>query len=391
MMQQESPLSLSHSSTASPSANERDGYNEKKITRRSHRKSRAGCKNCKTRRIKCDETKPTCTNCKRRQVLCDFVAPSENSPSQASNNNAYSAGDLPISEIELTYHYATSTCFSVSPWMTSGTNWQTQMADIGFSNPYVLHLMFALTALHLAHCRPDRREQYTATADSHYERALVLVTPNIANLNPSNCDAVLVAVQMICFITWGRGPQPGEYLAFGRDKKSDWLMMFRGIRTTLSSIERPQFAKTHAPATRSKSRPLPLQEIPEEYEKQLDDLREHLDFVSKDTPSHEEDLQSIDILREMYDNRYKGVDGEYHVAFGWLFRMSDDFLERLQQRDPIPMIIYAHFVVLIRVLEQFWYMQGWTHHVMSGIWDLLPREHRAWLDWPIKRIGWVKP
>lgn len=265
------------------------------------------------------------------------------------------------------------------------------MADIGFANPYVLHLMFAFTALHLAHCRPERREQYAATADHHYERALVLVTPEIANLNTSNCDAVLVAVQMICFISWGRGPQPGEYLAFGQNKKSDWLMMFRGIRTTLSSIRREQFVKTHAPATRSKNRPLPAQEVPEEYEKQLDELREHIDCVSKDTPDHEDDTKSVDVLREMYDNRYQGIDTEYHVAFGWLYRMSDEFLDRLQQRDPIPMIVYAHFVVLIRALEQFWYMQGWTHHVMSGIWESMPREYRAWLDWPTKRVAWIKP
>lgn len=300
-------------------------------------------------------------------------------------------GELPISEIELTYHYTTSTCFSVSPWLTASITWQSQMAEIGFENPYVLHLMFAFTALHLAHCRPDRREEYTTTADRHYERALVLVTPEIANLNPDNCDAVLVAVQMICFISWGRGPQPGEYLAFGRDKRSDWLLMFRGIRTTLSSIERSQFVKTHAPATRLKGRPLPSQELPEEYEKQLDELRTHIDFVTKDTPTHEDDVHAVDILREMYDNRYHGVDGEYHLSFGWLFRMTDNFLERLQRRDPNLMVIYAHFVVLIRVLEQFWYMQGWTHHIMSGIWELIPREHRAWLDWPIKRIAWIKP
>ncbi|KAL7775906.1 hypothetical protein CFE70_006318 [Pyrenophora teres f. teres 0-1] len=261
------------------------------------------------------------------------------------------------------------------------------MAEIGFKHPHVLHLMFAFTALHLAHCRPNRKEEYIAIADRHYERALILVTPEIAKLNPENCDAVLIAVQMICFISWGRGPQPGEYLAFGRDKRSDWLMMFRGIRTTLASIGRPQFVKTHVPTARAKGRPLPTQEVPEGYEEHLDELREHVEFVSKDTICHEDDVLAVDILREMFHNRYQGIDGEYHVSFGWLFRMTDDFLERLQQRDPIPMVIYAHFVVLIRVLEQFWYMQGWTHHVMSGIWELMPREHRAWLDWPIKRIG----
>lgn len=265
------------------------------------------------------------------------------------------------------------------------------MSDIGFENPFVLHLMFALTALHLAHCRPDRREQYVTMANHHYERALILVTPEIANLNLSNCDAVLIAVQMICFISWGRGPQPGEYLAFGREKRSDWLIMFRGIRTTIAGVDKEQFVKTHAPALRSKGRPLPAQEAPEGYENQLNELRDHVEFVSRDTPDHQDNMKAVNILREMYDNRYQGTDGEYHVAFGWLYRMTDTFLERLQQRDPITLIIYAHFIVLIRVLEQFWYMQGWTHHVMSGIWEMTPREHRAWLDWPTKMVGWIKP
>ncbi|KAI2476584.1 Zn2-C6 fungal-type DNA-binding domain [Pyrenophora tritici-repentis] len=178
------------------------------------------------------------------------------------------------------------------------------MAEIGFENPHVLHLIFAFTALHLAHCRPNRKEEYIAISDRHYERALVLVTPEIAKLSPENCDAVLVAVQMICFISWGRGPQPGEYLAFGRDKRSDWLMMFRGIRMTLASIGCPQFVKTHAPATRARGRPLPTQEVLEGYEKHLEELREHVEFVSKDTSSHGDNILAVDILREMYDNRY---------------------------------------------------------------------------------------
>ena len=54
-MQQESPSSLNLSSNASPSTNGNDNF-QTKITRRSHRKSRGGCKNCKARRIKVGRT-----------------------------------------------------------------------------------------------------------------------------------------------------------------------------------------------------------------------------------------------------------------------------------------------------------------------------------------------
>jgi hypothetical protein len=40
--------------------------------RRSHRKSRAGCRRCKSRKIKCDEVHPRCGNCVKHGVPCDF-------------------------------------------------------------------------------------------------------------------------------------------------------------------------------------------------------------------------------------------------------------------------------------------------------------------------------
>ncbi|CAK7270223.1 hypothetical protein SEPCBS119000_003978 [Sporothrix epigloea] len=49
--------------------------------RRSHKKSRAGCRRCKSRKIKlfappkCDEIRPRCYNCEKHGVLCDFEFP----------------------------------------------------------------------------------------------------------------------------------------------------------------------------------------------------------------------------------------------------------------------------------------------------------------------------
>ncbi|KAI9368165.1 hypothetical protein BJX61DRAFT_239866 [Aspergillus egyptiacus] len=35
-------------------------------SRRAHHKSHHGCRDCKRRRVKCDELQPTCSNCLRR-------------------------------------------------------------------------------------------------------------------------------------------------------------------------------------------------------------------------------------------------------------------------------------------------------------------------------------
>lgn len=37
-----------------------------------HTKSKRGCRNCKLRKVKCDETHPGCKNCMRYSVACNY-------------------------------------------------------------------------------------------------------------------------------------------------------------------------------------------------------------------------------------------------------------------------------------------------------------------------------
>lgn len=374
------------------------GGAENTIKRRAHRKSRFGCKNCKTRRIKCDERKPECTNCRHRQVRCDYLPVAAPNPSQSLGGEPAGSpvGSTPqnsglnIADIELMYHWATSTTYSLSVQNSGAMHWRTDITELGLKNHHTLHLVFAITALHLAYCRPTRRDEYLRQADHHYSAALPDVTAELAHLNQDNCDAVLISVQIICFITWARGPQPGEYLAFGENGRSEWLVMFRGIRTTIESLGYESFVKSHAPSIRAKAKPLPPNPAAPAYKEPLADLRDYIQYGS--SPSLlETNRYAFDKLLECYNNRYGGVDGEYHVVFAWLYKMQDDFLEALQQHDSVALVIYAHFAVLMNDLECFWYMKGWTAHVLSGIWSILRDEDRVHARWAISVVGWIPP
>ncbi|KAB8293898.1 hypothetical protein EYC80_009374 [Monilinia laxa] len=66
--------------------------NPKEATRRPHKKSRYGCKSCKTRRLKCDESKPTCANCMRNGISCEYLF----LPSNRLTSSAFLANKLPL-------------------------------------------------------------------------------------------------------------------------------------------------------------------------------------------------------------------------------------------------------------------------------------------------------
>lgn len=321
-------------------------------------------------------------------MQCSFA--SERSKSdRAIYNTRADVSELDLSQIELTYHWTTTTSRSLSAWWSGAAVWQSLLHDIALGHTHVLHLMFALTALQLASCRADRRKYYITLADRHYEAALSNVTHAMANIDKDNSDAVLVSVQLICFVNWAKGPREGEYLAFGTQGRSDWLIMFRGVRTT-SEASKQHTSKDVSDARVPQSRPLSSLCEPTGWESQLTELHEHVFAISAPTEKRE-DTRALDILRECFTSRYHGEDSEYHVVFAWLYKMSDNFLDRMQQHDPIPLIIFAHFVVLMQEMEQFWYMKDWTKHCMSGIHDALGKEHRPWIKWPMAKIGWIPP
>ncbi|KAL5378630.1 hypothetical protein DPSP01_009041 [Paraphaeosphaeria sporulosa] len=380
----------------SPEEGSARGAENKAIKRRAHRKSRFGCKNCKLRRIKCDERKPECLNCRNRQVRCDYLPSSQAAVTTAAPSPAEAVvapslfGALNVEDLELMYHWTTSTSATLSSQTSGAIFWRTQVTELALSHHHILHLILSITASHLARFRPQRRDEYVALADHHYATALPVVTAELSHLHQDNCDPVLLSVQLICTFTWARGPQPGEYLAFGEKGRSDWLVMFRGIRTTLETVGYDNFTRSMAPNIRAHAKPLPNVAGTLAYEEPLAELSDYIQYASKPAQLSQ-NVYAHQVLLECYSNRYGGVDGEYHIVFAWLFRMHEEFLEALQRHQTVPLVIYAHFAVLMNDMESFWYMKGWTTHVLAGIWNILRDEDRVHIRWPVSVVGWIPP
>jgi hypothetical protein len=79
------------------------------------------------------------------------------------------------------------------------------------------------------------------------------------------------------------------------------------------------------------------------------------------------------------------------LTYSWLYRLDNDFLDAMQRHDAVPLVLFAYFVVLIKDIESFWYMKGWTTHVLGGIWEILKDADKLQLRWPIGIVGWISP
>ncbi len=50
--------------------------------------------------------------------------------------------------------------------------------------------------------------------------------------------------------------------------------------------------------------------------------------------------------------------------------------------------IFAHFCILLKHHESHWWLQGWADHLIARAYEILDEEHRIWIEWPMREVGW---
>ncbi|KAF2087121.1 hypothetical protein K490DRAFT_42886 [Saccharata proteae CBS 121410] len=227
-------------------------------SRRSHTKSRKGCKTCKKRHIRCDETFPQCRNCTKHQVRCDYndsptSAPPESPKSPQPPNLLWSpeieatidlwrqTGEFPFPELNVypqpqwtlysktdlrLVHHLSSISNDMFRSRTSNlTVWSEKMPALGrflsiaSSYPFVMHSILAFSAAHLAWI--SQSSETRNLAFHHGGIALRGLHEAIGNFSRVNSDAVLASSLLL---SWQATDWRG------------WASLMTGIKTIINAM-----------------------------------------------------------------------------------------------------------------------------------------------------------
>lgn len=398
--------------------------------------------NCKRRKVKCDEIKPECGNCVRFSMHCDFAPPLTNPPAHSptasspptptpkkrgrprknwddiqklptptasepeSARTPITPAAVPATvepsfpqvlnpdDLELLHHYMCHTAITLG----DARVWREHVPRLGFQHHYVLHMVLAISAQHLARLRPSHAGHYEALAERHSTSALPDVTNIIPKLNKDNCQALYHTTVLVCLSTFAKRPSPGHLLIVAEEGEVPWWALLRGVKFVVKTMgiqtiiagwkdDGVTFERTwtHCPPM-----PTPVHKMVH-WEKRFEELA---DLVAT---APEQDRQMYTTLLGSLEECFKmtfgtlaepvdQVQGKFECIMRWLYSMEDDFVVRLQQKHILPIILLAHFNVLVQTLEHFWFMQGWSEHLMSGLFQVLEPQYSHWLRWPADQI-----
>ncbi|KAL7915538.1 hypothetical protein GGI35DRAFT_437059 [Trichoderma velutinum] len=395
------------------------------------KKSRAGCSTCRVRRVKCDEVRPVCGNCKRRFVHideCNYRTAHSRRRAQArekslfvgvpiltdNDTNARGAGlGHPLAlhppslhqvsqyrsrELFLVHYYTTVVAPSMPNCneVSSMNMWQRVIPQIAFESEVILNPMLTLSALHFHSHNPNNSSM--ALVVSYYlDRTLFHHKLALASSDGQLTEQIWLSAILLCILSWLLAheiqknqryelPLHAWRLKHGisqlyvsryddlREMGYGWFGYERVIRTISINKLPPQ----------SKQGLLAVEGDMLDLFKLFDLSTLHID---------ERDIydEARDYVLNLYRAYYAGISPiSLRRYIGTMTnRCQDGFLKLLFEHDPLAMAIMARCLVLLKGMEEVWWMNGKgkyevVERSVRGMKDLMPKSVSLSMDWPCR-------
>ncbi|KAI1658370.1 hypothetical protein F4813DRAFT_356582 [Daldinia decipiens] len=403
--------------------------------RRSHKKSRAGCRRCKARKIKCDEVHPRCGNCTKHGVACDFehpgivdtLSPVETPRPTTSTSNCDSPSTttfpptpsvesstplplyrhpepLPLTnsnksnrmmELKLLHHYTTITCQTLaisSP--VSEKIWRDTVPNLAFTGAeFLADALLAVSALHLRSRAPQDQElvrashSYMASTLSEYSARLG------KGITESNAEALFLTAALIAF-------QSTASRIFTRDDGSDFKDRSDGYSLPLSWFHSFQGIKAVVASSwqwlRHSGIVIPI--IESQPALNLDLSGQNANFFGHLLAGMETEVANLDnprtqeLTRQAYQHAVAVLDWAHKIPHTgaplvFLATVSRRFVELLEFRRPRALAILASYFGLLKSLDSVWWLKGLARREVMGIVSLFDPDDEEWwprLQWPVR-------
>ncbi|PLB45130.1 putative Zn(II)2Cys6 transcription factor [Aspergillus steynii IBT 23096] len=378
------------------------------MPRRTHKKSRNGCVECKRRHVKCDEKRPNCSNCITSERHCEYAglklissrplrasrsssrvstspstAVATQIPLEVSNEISIDSPPVNMLHFELLHHFTTET----SKVMGTG-DIQLTLADAlkyGLSAPYLMNQFLALSALHLSLVRPAQQKHYRHSASQLQTHALSIYNTNRPEINQETCVATLLFSSMIGIHTLcdSLNYRESDFMSF-LDRFVDCLHLHQGVRavaksswTTLreSDLEPVLAAGEALPKLGATLTPEFMNLLKLIRAAKVGDML---------TNTYQQAIEALQSVSSAITSDHNG-DYTRNYIVSWLTLIPSEYIDSLTLKRPEAVVILAHYAALLHQQRSSWVFGDSGRFIIQTIDAYLGPPWTDWLVWP-KRV-----
>lgn len=107
------------------------------------------------------------------------------------------------------------------------------------------------------------------------------------------------------------------------------------------------------------------------------DLEAHLNAAIRCT-------ENIELLLSRPDEQDEEV---YHLIMTWPNEMCERYMQALERRESLALVILAHFAVLMSLRRRQWWFTAWPRRVLQAVCERVGEDYSAVLRWPQRTLA----
>lgn len=266
------------------------------------------------------------------------------------------------------------------------TIWKRLVPLEALSHPFLMHGLLAVSALHLSHTKSEEfKREFISTASAHQDQALNLFRRLLNSINASNAKAMFAFSTIIVVYSFGFPPVPNlDNTLAPVDDLYQVLILSRGIFHILKSPEVSLRGTDFEPIMEYGEYP---QLLPPEAQLSLKQLQDANHSCGEKYKDHDTSIyqKPIESLYEALGTIYGGSP-MMSVASKWAISLPRKYLDYLQGREPLALVILSFYSVVLHHLRDLWCVEDWGMRLSRAIWLSLDDQWRPLAHWPMTEI-----
>jgi hypothetical protein len=298
------------------------------------------------------------------------------------------SGEFNTQHLRLLLHWTTTVYRSVSRSEDLEGVWQHIIPRISLSHPFLLHGVLGLAALHLTLTSTEKteRDNLIRAAEYHQSEAIKLFTPALTNMASPKCDAAFSLSLILVMFSFGF-PLAVEP-TFGSNSLDDIHHVFMFTKTMMNFSAGNYEIVKNGEVGRLAMLEESGFELSDPSLSALSALYELNEQARRANAAHDYEIFHETIQRLEVPLASLNHGGGLPSSFMWIFLTPTAFFDLISQRDPLALIVLAHYCVPLHQLRANWWLSSWGYRVLDMVYKTLDSHLRSSLTWPIREIGY---
>jgi len=246
-----------------------------------------------------------------------------------------------------------------------------------------MHAILALSALHIYSTAGGLREhdEYRDDALRYYNIASTLFRRALGHANENNKDALFaVSTLLAIFVHASRVLAQMSDGSSCLDDIATFGALGKGARAIVEAWHRPAANPTWVQPLRE-LKPWDEVVLPDEMQDAFITLSSLAAASTDDEHRKETYCRAIKALKEPYQSLSVNP-GRPTLPFYWFVLMEKEFVELIQQRDRLALVIVAHHAALLSQYTKYWWAGNRGVMLIKEICDILDTSVHNILVWP---------